>query len=523
MMWDDKPVTLAAGSPFEFGITIQVPPGHYLYAEDTEVEFSALEGVIITDIHYPNPTPKEDPYIDKVVDVYQGDVRIVVKGHVPQGLDLGEHELMAIVRFKGCSEKICFRPEERSVSFVIKVEGAAGAKQLAEKPAEHAGHRGEMTAVESAVSLLPSKFSELLKASDFSLILNRGFGLAILIVFLAGILTSLTPCVWPIIPAVLLFVGVHPHKRFWQNLLLAAMLTLGLVLVYSALGVAAIAFGRNIGFLFQHKWFLALVVLFFLAMSLSMFGAFDVTLPRVWRQKMHRLGGEGYLGAFLAGLGLGLVASPCAGPVLAALLGYIALQQNYPLGFLLILIYSLGFGLLFIILGSCYGELAGKLRSGPWMLWIRRVLGVMLLFPAAFYIGSLFDWSSRSSIDRPRVEWVLVEDDALKFAANEGRPIMMEFTAEWCPPCRKLDRSFFSREDIVKLSYRLVPMRVDATIETRDVRRLLEEHRVLGMPAIIFLDFKGRPYDDLRISDYEPAKIEANMIEAIKRSGKWKN
>jgi thiol:disulfide interchange protein DsbD len=189
---------------------------------------------------------------------------------------------------------------------------------------------------------------------------------------------------------------------------------------------------------------------------------------------------------------MGLVASPCSGPVLASVLGYVALAGSYALGFVLLLVYGAGMGLLLLVVGTAYGELAGKLRGGAWMLWIRRGLGILLLFPAAFYRGSLFPWT--------------------------GRPVMLEFTAAWCPPCQALEHHFFSRADIARESAALVPLRVDATVESREVRALISRYRVVGWPTVLFLSPEGRPYEDLRVGDYDPKAIEFGMMEAVRRA-----
>lgn len=499
-------------------VTIRAPEGYYLYADETEIDFASLEGLFVTDIRYPKSTPYADPYLGKEVEVYHGDVDITISGKVPVRLEPGRRELVALIRYRGCSPTICYMAMEREVPFIVDVGPV-----LAEKEALPATPRKGLDVVEDGGSRVTEArgLKALLKIRDFKELLGRGLGLTLLIVFIAGILTSLTPCVWPVIPVVLLYIGVHPHKRFHENFALAALLVSGLVLVYSLLGIVAVALGKNLGFLFQQKIFLALVVVFFLAMSLSMFGAFDIKMPRRWHQRINKMGGEGYLGAFFTGMGIGLVASPCSGPVLAALLGHVALQGNYVTGFVLLVVFGIGMGLFVLLLGAGYGELAGKLHGGPWMVWIRRVLGVILLFPAAFYMGSLFRWSGEdlfSTGDEAKIEWVMGEEDALRFAQMNNRPIMMEFSAEWCPPCRRLDRDFFRRPEIVGLSYQLVPLRIDATFETKGARRLIEKYRVTGWPTVLFLDPTGKPYRDLRVGDYDPRAIERGMREAIRRT-----
>lgn len=515
VIWDEAPVAVRAGDPFELKITVRAPSEHYLYADETDVDFTSFEGLIVNNVKYPKPSLYTDPYMGKKVKVYKDDVAITIIGRVPESLKEGARELVARLSFRGCSPKLCFRPEEREISFNIDV--------TAPLPKAEPSIRSPLPSEQAVTGDIPSlklKFRDLIKTQDFADLLDRGVLFTMVIVFLAGVLTSLTPCVWPVIPVILLFVGIHPHKKFVENLLLALSLACGLVLVYAVLGVAAVVFGKNLGFLFQQRIFLALVVLFFIAMSLSMFGVFDLRMPRRWQHRLHELGGEGYRGAFLAGMGTGLVASPCAGPVLAALLGHVTLQRDYTKGFIYLVVYGFGMSLLFVILGASYGELAGKLKSGPWMVWVRRLLGILLLFPAAFYMGSLFRWSSMPAVpaDKPKIEWIKHEPDALRFASESGRPLMIEFGAEWCPPCRALETDFFRKFDIVNLSYRMVPLRVDATFETKEVRRLIDKYKVIGWPSVIFLDSNGKEYEYLRVNSYDTDAIEKGMKEAVVRT-----
>lgn len=517
LSWDEHPPEMSRGQAFELAVTIRMPDGHYLYADDTELDFASLEGLLITDVEYPSPSLYEDPYQGGEVEVYEGDVRIVIVGRVPDTLDAGEHDLVATLKYRGCSPKLCFRPEVRDLPFVIEIVESVPVSEISHGSGVVRGG-GQSEGMDSS-----SRVRGLMKGMELSTILGRGMLISVLMVFLAGILTSLTPCVWPIIPVVLTFIGVHPHKRFRENLLLAVSLAAGLILVYAVLGMIAVAIGKNLGFLFQQRWFLVLVVVFFVAMSLSMFGVFHIHIPRKWQGMMHSLGGEGYRGAFLAGMGTGLVASPCSGPVIAALLGYVALKNNYLVGFGLLIVYGLGMSLIILLLGTLYGQLAVRLKGGVWMVWVRRALGIMLLFPAVFYMGSLFGWASEESMfdhGGARIEWLDSESDALKFAKQEGRPVMIEFTAKWCPPCRALDRSFFSKDDVVQISYQLVPLKVDATVETDEVERLVNRYRVRGWPTVIFLDSNGERYRDLRVEDYDPEAIERGMREAIERANK---
>lgn len=518
VLWDSDANNVKAGDNFELNVTIRAPQDHYLYADETEIDFLSLDGIIIKDIVYPDTIVHEDPFFQKKVKVYEGDVLIYIRGRVPAEARLGLRDLVAHLRFRGCSPKACFRPQEMELPFVVVVK--APSYGTASSP-ERTGELKTDERAGKVVIIGSPGFFELFKSTNFGLVMERGFLLTLLVVFIAGLLTSLTPCIWPILPVILLYVGIHPHKKFIENILLSVSLVLGIVLVYSILGIIAVAFGKNFGFLFQHRIFLALVVLFFILMSLSMFGLFEFRLPHKWQGRLHKLGGKGYRGAFLAGMGIGLMASPCSGPVLASLLGFVAIRKDYLGGFALIFIYGLGMGLLMIVLATGLGEALGRFKKGAWMLWVRRFLGLILLLPAVFYMGSLIDVSDLKSggDNRPKIEWIKNEADALKFASMTKRPIMVAFGAKWCPPCIGLERSFFARSDIVSLSYRIVPLLIDVTIENDEVKKLIEKYRVSIWPSVVFLDSAGSQYDDLKVSGADEKAIEANIHEALRRSG----
>lgn len=512
VIWDEAPVKVVAGKKFKVAVTIRVPPDHYIYADRTDVDFASLEGVRIDEIKYPRAEKMLDPYFGKTMDVFKNDVVIEIVGHIPEDLRTGEHELNALLSFQGCSSKLCLRPEELDLAFIVNVEAA---KEEPSKRTEGGKEEGGAVSGEG--------LSSLIRSQDFTPIAERGFAWAMLVVFLAGLLVSLSPCILPIVPVVLLTIGVEAQKKWSENISLAATFVAGLVVTNAGLGLLAAAFGRTIGFLFQYRLFLVAVIVFFVLMALSMFGLYEFRPIGFVHRWLHKIGGKGYRGALLMGLATGLIASPCASPVLVALLGYVGLKQSYALGSLMLVIFGLGMGLLFIIFGAAYGELAGKFKSGKWAVWVKRALGILLLIPAVFYLRALVRWDGvfHPGVDegKPRVEWVMTKDDGLKFARRSGRPVMVEFYADWCPPCRTLENRFFKDEEVIKLSSMLVPVKIDATVSTPEVNRMIEEFKVIGWPAFFFMSPDGRIYDDLTVMSYAPEKLLESMREAVKRAG----
>ncbi|MFH1874796.1 MAG: cytochrome c biogenesis protein CcdA [Pseudomonadota bacterium] len=500
--WEKTIHDIKPNERFQATIVIEVPEGHYIYADKTEVDFKSLEGLRIDDVVFPEPTKREDPYFKKKLDVYEGTVFISIIGHLPEKYPIDDLDLTVLLKFQGCSEKVCFYPEKHDVEFAFHAPALPMAKPEI-KPV--------LEPKDSSKS-----FWAYLKLTDFSKIFEQGTWFSIFIVFLAGFLVSLTPCIWPLIPVTLLIIGVEAQRKWWKNVLLAATLVLGIVLVNTSLGLLAVFLGKGVGFLFQNRLFLALVVIFFVLMSLSMFGLFEIHLLKPLQNKLSKLGGKGFRGAFLVGLGTGLIAAPCASPVLIALLGFVALKQNYFIGAGYLFMFGLGLGLVFILIGSGFGILASHIKGGAWLRPVKGILGVILLLPAFFYFKTLVNLDI--AVPKSKVAWVSNIEHAKKFAQDSNRPMMIDFYARWCPPCLELDRNFFSKDEVLRLSYQLVPVRVDATVETPAVEEILEKYKIRGWPTILFISPQGKIYQDLTVAAFDPDLLKQNMRKAIKRA-----
>ncbi len=207
-------------------------------------------------------------------------------------------------------------------------------------------------------------------------LLGRGSLLALGVAFAGGVLTSLTPCVYPLIPITVSIFGAKRAGSRGQKMGLSALYVLGIAVMYSALGLAAALSGAAFGSVLQNPWVVGFVGLVLVSLALSMFGLFEVRLPSAWQVRLNRVGGAGAAGSFAMGLVSGIIAAPCTGPVLAAALAFIASQGSVTLGVSVMFAYALGLGLLFFLIGAFSLSLP---RSGPWMEIVKSVFGVALL------------------------------------------------------------------------------------------------------------------------------------------------
>ena len=147
-------------------------------------------------------------------------------------------------------------------------------------------------------------------------LLGRGSWFAYLAAFAGGVLTSLTPCVYPLIPITVSIFGARKAGSRGQAALLSGLYVLGIAVTYSALGVGAALTGKAFGSVMQNGWVMGGVALVLVVMAFSMFGAFELALPASLQQRLNTVGGAGRVGAFGMGLVAGVIAAPCTGPVL---------------------------------------------------------------------------------------------------------------------------------------------------------------------------------------------------------------
>src|SRR5262245_50670311 len=185
--------------------------------------------------------------------------------------------------------------------------------------------------------------------SEFEDLRAKGLIVAYLGVFATGVLTSLTPCVYPMITITVGIFGAREATSRWRAFGLASMYVLGMVVMYSGLGVLFALSGRasGSGFLLANPAVVIPIVLLYVVLAASMFGAFELNLPSSWQTKLTGVGGKGTLGAFLMGLVGGLTAAPCTGPMLAGLLAFIATTRSVVLGMTFMTTYAVGMGVLF--------------------------------------------------------------------------------------------------------------------------------------------------------------------------------
>jgi len=252
---------------------------------------------------------------------------------------------------------------------------------------------------------------------------------------------------------------------------------------------------------------LAFLAVLFFALALSPFGLFELALPASIQTKLMGVGRpDSKLGIYLMGLFAGIVISPCVGPIVAGILAFVFESSNAFLGMTYFFSFSLGLGMLFLVLGGFSTLLSELPKSGSWMTRINKILGTLLL-AASLYYGHL--WAKQVGfVERELpassengITWMTDENQALEKAKKDKLPIILDLTAEWCVVCHEIEVAVFHKPRVIKaMQTTIIPLRIDVTEENEVNLKILSKYAVIGLPTILFLYPDGRIMDEPRIN-----------------------
>jgi cytochrome c-type biogenesis protein len=213
---------------------------------------------------------------------------------------------------------------------------------------------------------------------------------AVAMMFAAGLATSLTPCVYPMIPITAGIIasgaqGATGASSRGRIVALTLTYALGLAVLYASLGVLAGLTGSLFGTVSANPWARFVTGNLLLIFGLAMLDVFPVSAPQRLMAWVSQLGGNSFPAVFLLGATSGVVAAPCGAPAFAAVLTWVAGTGSASMGFVYLLVFSLGMTALLVAVGLFSGTLAALPRSGRWMVWVKRLAGVVMIGMAQYY------------------------------------------------------------------------------------------------------------------------------------------
>ncbi len=388
----DEP--LAADKAFKFSVDIldaktlliawDIHPEYYLYHDKF---FINVKGADIGNVNFPKGKIKDDPLFGKV-QIHKGKLAV----EIPL-LNISSQNITFTAKYQGCwTGGICYPPQEKYIDLVLPVQGAISTSIITQ-----------------GVPKIPNQPSvELNETDKIAALLQQDNLFWILVSFFGfGLLLSLTPCVFPMIPILSgIIVGQKGEVTTRKALIMSIVFVLAMSVTYSIAGILAGYFGENLQVLFQTPWILVVFSLIFVALAFSMFGYYDIQLPSSLQSKIanisHKQEGGHLIGVAIMGFLSALIVGPCVAPPLAGALIYIGQSGDALLGGLSLFVMSLGMGVPLILIGAGVSKLP---RAGGWMDNVKYVFGILMLAVAIWLLDriisevvSLILWAALFSI-----------------------------------------------------------------------------------------------------------------------------
>ncbi|MDP1734899.1 MAG: protein-disulfide reductase DsbD [Sulfuritalea sp.] len=552
----------------------QITDQYYMYRDKFKF---VLDGGTLGTPKLPPGKIKDDELFGKV-ETYRKEVKILLPVEAA-----GPVTLKAVSQ--GCWDGgICYPPinQEARIELVAAGTPAVASAAPIAIAAPQSGISG-MQSTPAPAADESSRIAGLFKGSNLAVVLVSFFGF--------GLLLSLTPCVFPMIPILSGIIVNHGHAvSHLRAFVLSLAYVLGMAVTYAAVGVAAGLSGTLLSAALQNVWVLGGFALVFVVLSFSMFGFYELQLPAALQSRVsdtaNRQGGSLPAIALMGALSA-LIVGPCVAAPLAGALLYIAQTGNATLGGAALFVMALGMGVPLLLVGAFSRTLLPK--SGPWMEGVKKFFGVLMLATALWLVSpviplwlQMFGWALLMVIPAiylhaldplpphahgwqrlgkglgvmlllggaamligvlggakdplqplgflggnatavspaPTFERVATTerlDVRLAEAKAAGKPVMLDFYADWCVSCKEMERFTFADPQVAARMKQIVLLKADVTANSAADAALLKRFGLFGPPGIIFFDAAGRELVDLRVVGFQPAETFLPTLERVLR------
>lgn len=591
-------------------VTYDIAPGYYMYRE--RFKFTAT-GATLGEPQIPPGKVKYDQTFEKDVETYHGAVTIRIPVEGASAFTLNATS-------QGCADAgLCYPPQEHSARLTAAGGGAAqasiplgaGGEQsssialsstpVSEGPASKPAALPASTAAPAAAAApgpaaataaapqvaasepgaVPAAASAPSDMASIDAVLQGGRLLAIVPAFaLLGLGLAFTPCVLPMVPILSsIIVGEGGKTRRARGLLLSVTYSLGMAIVYTALGVAAGLIGEGLAAALQNPWVLGAFALLIVAMALSMFGFYELQVPAALQSRLagasNRQASGKLAGVFAMGAISALIVGPCVAAPLAGALVYISQTRDVLVGGAALFSMAVGMSIPLLLVGVSAGSLLP--RAGAWMEGVKRFFGVLMLGMALWLVAPVLPplvqmilWAAlllgygawlltrkghwaryacgaafailggmqlvglasggrdplaplahltgnaQHGLTFKRVKTVAELDAALaELATSGGKTAMLDFYADWCVSCKEMEKFTFVDPAVQAKLANTVLLQVDVTANDTDDKAMLKRFGLFGPPGIIFFDRTGKEIADSRVIGYQNAGKFLNSLQKV--------
>ena len=546
--------TVRSGGTFDIIADFKLDKTVHLYKDKLGIKWTNLKGASYSKLVLPKPETINDPLSDDpraTIDVYTGDVKII--GRLTATAKPGEQIILeGKFLHQSCTDKICFPPAQEPFALKLVAGQSAGPLSAAASASASEDRPAETTRPAAVETQTKPKVTGL------------AFFLEILGAFVWGIAIGFTPCVYPMIPITAAIIGAKKDRGLLPALRASMTYVLGMSLVYAVLGLVASSMGTVVGTTINAWYVVVPIAVLFVILAVTMLAGWNFALPSGFTTKLQGAlaGKKGIFTIFLLGAVGGLVAGPCVLAPLLALLDRVFSAGQAALGFWALFAAAWGMGVPLIIFSTASGALP---KAGPWMEWVKRLLGFVLLWAALYFlrnligdiaydlgsavllvIGAVFmgglDVLTKDStsgdkikkvlgaaailgaavlavglvIPKPPVKKVIFVPGSMQDvdkALARGDRILLDFYATWCVTCKALDKKVYNKPTAIEAAGGITGLKIDVDKYPEVAKR----YGVKGPPTLLFIGADGKVRKDLSFVGMKSLDEFVKLLQEFKK------
>jgi thioredoxin:protein disulfide reductase len=546
-----------SGKSYPIIFKINVIDGWYIHGVEagtgeiipTSLTFDNSAYLKVEDIRFPDTVEKRFQYLTGPIEIFSGEILVSARIAFSSDAPTGGQTVRGRLSYQACSINACKPPADVPVALTFTIVSRGTPTQEINK--------------DRFISINNRK--DYIKKGMNALGPDSGILWTLALIFLGGLALNLSPCIYPMIPITVSYFGGKSRRMKGAAMIHGVLYLIGLSVTNSIMGAASALSGNMLGSMLQHPASLITIALIMMILGLSFFEIWELRVPPALNKIASKSFG-GYFGTFFMGLTIGIIAAPCIGPFILGLFAYVGQKADPLFGFLCFFVLSMGMGLPICILALFSGAMKRLPLSGDWMLWIRRLMGWVMIGMAIYMISPLIygrftksalylavataagihlGWLDHAGQSRSgfvfikRISGIMIfllglgyfysvssyeegiiwrpyDEDLLLKAAQQDKPVILDFYADWCLPCKGLDRTVFRDPEVIALSEKFVLMRLDLTTKQPFQDKILERYHVRGVPVIIFLNRDGVEERNLRVESLvETSEFVSAMRQAL--------